>query len=239
MGEHGRAAAARTPEPRPADPQRPVDDDREARDAVQVLAGAGEPQRDGRRDEPRAAAARRDARAPRPRREHGREQGEERRDRLEHHLARVLDAPGVDREEQPADRRHEREQPGRQRPDDGLERPRVGQVRLREVVRRAGGRRAVRDLGRRRERREHEPDGDLRERRVLRPVVLVEEDGRVALLEAGRDRAGRPAGSRPRRSRCPACRPRAGGRRARPATSTIAAPVTTRRVTVSRSIPGG
>ena len=62
-----RAPPTRRDGRRPRAPQ-PVDDDREAGDAVQVLAGAGHAQRDGRRDEPRAAAARRDARPPRARR---------------------------------------------------------------------------------------------------------------------------------------------------------------------------
>ena len=60
------------------------------------------------------------------------------------------------------------------------------EVGLREVRRRLRRRRAVRDLGHRLERREREPRDDLRERRVLGPVVLAQEDPEVALLDPGR-----------------------------------------------------
>ncbi len=83
--------------------------------------------------------------------EHG-EQGEERRHRLEHHLARVLDRPRVDGEEQPADRRQRGERDRGQRPEHRLHRAGDGELGLRQVVGGGRGRRPVGDLGRGRQR---------------------------------------------------------------------------------------
>ena len=72
-------------------------------------------------------------------------------------------------------------------PNTALREPRDGELRLGQVVRGRGGGRAVGDLGCGRQRRDREARDDLRERRVLGPVVVAGDDARVARLEAGRD----------------------------------------------------
>jgi hypothetical protein len=130
--------------------------------------------------------------SPPPRRRDDGQQREERGHCLEHDLARVLDRPGVQRQCQAAERVDEREQDGRGDPERGLCEA-CGVERLcRQVARlwRGGG--PVRDLGERLERREREAGDDLRERRVLGPVVVAEQDAGVAGLEPDRVLLARP-----------------------------------------------
>ena len=154
--------------------------------AVQVLAGAGEPERDRGGRQPRRPAAPHDPRPPRPRREHHGEQGEERRHRLQHHLGGVLDAPGVERQPQPTERRHERQQERGERPEHA--------PAVRATVRCGSGRSLLGPAvigtsgisGAGGQRREHQARDDLGQRRMLGPVVLAQEHAGIAGLEPRR-----------------------------------------------------
>ena len=116
------------------------------------------------------------------------EQREERRDRLEHHLARVLDGPGVDREAQPAERatrpraarptrRRTRRWRAARRSSCGSGRSFAGGAVVgRSGISGAGGSGAI-----------ARPVTIFASDGCSVPVVVAQDDARVAGLEAGRD----------------------------------------------------